>query len=155
MRARNPYSPRVEIFIFLSTRRKRASFHLDQHQNQCQLLSLAAKTTLYMQTITLPRLESSPEIDGDVLVIPAPAEPTSSGSGHRVVLYNDDHTPFDAVIEQIVKATQCTLEKASQVAHEAHFKGRAICYRGAREKCHQVTRVLREIRLQCEVDCDD
>ena len=108
-----------------------------------------------MQTFPLPHLDTSTESESDVLVIPEPAEPSNSNSGYRVVLYNDDHTPIDAVIEQIIKATQCTLEKAVQITNEAHYKGRAVCYRGAREKCHAVTRILREIRLQCEVDCDD
>lgn len=108
-----------------------------------------------MQTFSSPRLDTSTQTESDVLVIPEPAEPTNSGSGYRVILYNDDHTPIDAVIEQIIKATECSLPKAVQITEEAHFKGRAVCFRGAREKCHKVARILREIRLQCEVDCDD
>ena len=105
----------------------------------------------------MPRPEIIPlePIESDVLTIPEPADPTQSGDGFRVILYNDDHTPIDLVVEQLVKATSCTTRRAAEITIEAHHKGRAVCYKGARDKCHQVARVLREIRLQCEVDSDD
>ncbi len=107
-----------------------------------------------MQLATLPRLNAATETEGDLLVIPRPDEPTTTGSNYRVVLYNDDHTPIDAVVKQIIKATECSLIKATKIMLEAHHKGRAVCFRGAKEKCHKVVAILREIRLQCEVDCD-
>ncbi len=75
-------------------------------------------------------------------------------SSFRVILYNDDHHSVDEVTSQVHKATGYTWQKCYAIMLEAHSKGRAICYRGARGKCQQVTRVLREIHLQCEVDCD-
>jgi ATP-dependent Clp protease adapter protein ClpS len=107
-----------------------------------------------MISSSLPKLDTATEIESDVLTIPETQDPTNSGDGFRVIIYNDDHTPIDAVIEQLIKATQCSEPKAVQITLEAHHKGRAVCYRGAKEKCHQVARVLREIRLQCEVDSD-
>ncbi|BCM93854.1 ATP-dependent Clp protease adapter protein ClpS [Abditibacteriota bacterium] len=92
--------------------------------------------------------------EGDVLTIERPDEPGSGGSNYRVILYNDDFHPVDQVIEQVMKATECDLERAVQITLEAHRKGRAVCFRGNRSKCQKVTKVLREIRLQCEVDCD-
>ncbi len=94
------------------------------------------------ETATIERLDSLLD-DGD-----------TKGDGYRVLLYNDDHTPVDAVVKQVIKATKCSMLKATKITLEAHNKGRAICFRGAREKCQQVALVLREIRLQCEVDCD-
>ena len=79
--------------------------------------------------------------------------PKNSG-GFRVVLYNDDDHSEDEVALQIQKATGCDLEKAVAIMLEAHTKGRAICFHGERKECHRVARVLREIRLQVEVDCD-
>lgn len=76
------------------------------------------------------------------------------GEGYRVILYNDEFHSYDEVVLQIQKATGCRLEIAIDVMLEAHHKGRAVCHRGAREECQRVCRVLREIRLQCEVDCD-
>jgi len=84
-------------------------------------------------------------------------ETTSGGTGdsdYRVILYNDDYHSQDQVTGQLHKATGYTWQKCYAIMMEAHANGRAICYRGDRAKCHQVTRVLREIHLQCEVDCD-
>lgn len=107
--------------------------------------------------IPMPRLDTATQedLETDVLTVPEPADPTTSGDGFRVILYNDDHTPVDAVVKQVMKATACSIERAAQITLEAHHKGRAVCYKGGREKCHQVARVLREIRLQCEVDSDE
>jgi ATP-dependent Clp protease adaptor protein ClpS len=107
-----------------------------------------------MKTLVFPRLDTATETESDVLVVPEIDGPGNSGDGYRVILYNDDHTPVDAVIEQVIKATQCSRQKSIQITIEAHEKGRAICYRGSRGKCQEVTKILREIRLQCEVDCD-
>ena len=76
------------------------------------------------------------------------------GSDYRVILYDDDHHDIEDVVNQVMKATACSFERAAQITLEAHHKGRAICYHGARQKCQSVASVLREIRLQCEVDCD-
>lgn len=78
----------------------------------------------------------------------------NAGDGFRVILYDDDHHAVDEVASQIHKATQYPPLQCWAIMLEAHHKGRAICYRGSREKCHRVAKVLREIRLQCEVDCD-
>ena len=75
-------------------------------------------------------------------------------SGYSVILYNCDCHSFDEVIVQVQKAAGCDLAQAESIVVEAHFRGRAICYRGNRDQCHRCARVLREIRLQCEVDCD-
>lgn len=92
--------------------------------------------------------------EGDVLTVPQINEPGSSGTGYRVILYNDDWHGFEEVIEQVMKACEVSPEEAYRITVEAHTRGRAVCFRGAREKCHKVVSVLREIRLQCEVDCD-
>ena len=84
-------------------------------------------------------------------------EPTDidhTGSDFRVILYNDDFHSEDEVIEQLKKATGCSTSRAEEITVEAHFKGRAICFRGERGECQRVCQILREIRLQCEVDAD-
>lgn len=73
---------------------------------------------------------------------------------HRVILYNDDWHGEDEVILQLQKATGCDLEKAERIVFEVQFKGRAICYKGSRDQCQRVAGILRQIRLQCEIDCD-
>ena len=100
------------------------------------------------------RLETLTEERSDTALLPEIDEPGTSGSNYRVVLYNDEWHGFDEVIEQVIKATQCSPQRAVEITLEAHRKGRAVCYKNSREKCHEAARVLREIRLQCEVDHD-
>lgn len=95
--------------------------------------------------LTIPEIEIIPEID----------EPGSGSGEYRVILYDDDWHPIDQVVAQVIKACECGKIKAIKITLEAHKKGRAVCYKGRRDKCHKVARVLREIRLQCEVDSDD
>jgi ATP-dependent Clp protease adapter protein ClpS len=77
-----------------------------------------------------------------------------SGSPFRVILYNDDWHSMDEVVNQLQKATGCTVEKAVNITLEVDARGRGVCYHGDRDNCHRVAGVLREIRLQVEVDCD-
>lgn len=102
--------------------------------------------------ITLPETE---ETSIEELLEELQREETiSSGDGYRVILYNDEWHGMDEVVLQLQKATGCTVEKALEIMIEAHSKGRAICHRGERDECQRVAKILREIRLQVEVDCD-
>lgn len=96
-----------------------------------------------------------PDIMRDLDVTPDLDDGDSTGGAYRVILYDDDWHPIDQVIEQVVKACECGKIKAIKITLDAHRKGRATCYKGNRGKCHKVAKVLREIRLQCEVDSDD
>ncbi len=88
--------------------------------------------------------------EGETQTIETPTdEPT-----HRVILYNDEWHSVDEVVLQIQKATGYDIYKATAIMLEAHTKGRAVCFRGDRAKCHRVAGILRQIRLQVEVDCD-
>ncbi len=114
-----------------------------------------------MRRATNTNLTETPTIDQpavEVVETVAPVEqnttPGGNGEGYRVILYNDDYHDQDEVAEQLQKATQYSMAKCWVIMMEADRKGRAICYHGSRNKCHEVTKVLREIRLQCEVDCD-
>lgn len=108
----------------------------------------------------IPEIAPAPEkqIDADEflreLMRDKEQQDDESAGGFRVILYNDEIHSVDEVVLQIQKATGCDLEKAIEIMLEAHTRGRAICFRGGREECHRVARVLREIRLQVEVDCD-
>lgn len=96
--------------------------------------------------LTLPIIEEIEDLEID--------DGSGTGSAYRVILYDDDYHDIEDVVNQIMKATQCSFERAAEITLEAHNKGRAICYYGERAKCRRVADVLREIRLQCEVDCD-
>lgn len=70
----------------------------------------------------------------------------------KVVLYNDNTHTFDEVILQVQRATGCSLEQASWIVMEVDARGRGICYEGTRETCDKVAGILRQIRLQVEID---
>lgn len=99
-----------------------------------------------------------PPLLAETIVAPTEISSTEAtdqiSDGFRVILYNDEYHSMDEVILQLQKATGCNLEQAIDIMFEAHTKGRAVCFKGGRDDCQKVCRVLREIRLQCEVDCD-
>lgn len=77
---------------------------------------------------------------------------TGTGQPWHVILYNDDWHSFEEVVAQVQKATEYPLERAEQITYEAHTTGRAIAYSGPKDECQRVAGVLREIRLQVEID---
>ena len=70
----------------------------------------------------------------------------------KVILYNDDTHDFLEVVFQVQRATGCSLEMAEWITHEAHTRGRAVAFEGSKEECQKVVGVLRQIRLQVEMD---
>jgi ATP-dependent Clp protease adaptor protein ClpS len=69
----------------------------------------------------------------------------------HVVLYNDEEHTFDEVIGQIIKATQCSLQRAEQCTWEVHTRGRCIVYTGPIDTCLRVSSILEEIALKTEI----
>lgn len=73
------------------------------------------------------------------------------GISSRVLLFNDEWHTFEEVIVQIVKATNCTFERARDLAFEAHVKGRAVVFTGELQKCLRVSSILEEIDLRTQI----
>ncbi len=88
------------------------------------------------------------------IVEPEISEDTATGLAFRVILYNDDWHTFDEVINQLIKATHCSFEKARSFAFEVHVKGKAIVYSGDLSSCLKVSSILEEIELHTEVAAD-
>lgn len=82
------------------------------------------------------------------------SEDTTTGLAFRVILYNDDWHTFDEVINQLIKATHCSFEKARSFAFEVHVKGKAIVFSGDLSNCLKVSSILEEIELHTEVASD-
>ncbi len=85
---------------------------------------------------------------------PLEIEETTSGSQTpaRVILFNDDWHTFDEVIGQIVKALGCATDKATQIALEAHSKGKALVFEGPMKECLRINGVLEEISLITQIE---
>ncbi len=76
---------------------------------------------------------------------------TDIGLPFKVLLYNDDWHTFDEVINQLIKAIECSYETARGYAFEVHVKGLAVVYKGELQKCLKVSSVLEEIELHTQV----
>lgn len=69
----------------------------------------------------------------------------------KVLLFNDDWHTFEEVINQLIKALNCSLEKAKALTFEVHVKGKAIVFTGELKKCLKVSSVLEEIELNTQI----
>jgi ATP-dependent Clp protease adapter protein ClpS len=82
----------------------------------------------------------------------------------RIVLFNDDVTPFDVVVLGLQQVLGLSDEVAEMVAGEAHRSGSAVARRGLAEAvahrlCARLTAATRVPHLcpgvQCEAQADD
>ncbi|MFO7444962.1 MAG: ATP-dependent Clp protease adaptor ClpS [Ignavibacteriaceae bacterium] len=78
-------------------------------------------------------------------------EEISIGLSSKVILFNDDWHTFDEVIYQLIKAINCTFEKARDYAFEVHIQGKAVVFTGDLKDCLKVSSVLEEIELNTQV----
>lgn len=62
----------------------------------------------------------------------------ATDAGWKVVLHNDEVTPYDVVIYGLQRAAGLSLEVAEAVAHEAHTEEVAIVKRGLTEEDAQI-----------------
>jgi ATP-dependent Clp protease adaptor protein ClpS len=90
----------------------------------------------------------------ETIVTTKPKEKESTGTGRvppfHVILENDDYHSFEFVVDVLRKALGFNEQRAIQVTHEAHTKGRAICWTGSKEVAElKVEQILgfHEIRL--------
>jgi ATP-dependent Clp protease adaptor protein ClpS len=101
----------------------------------------AASQELYMNSGAQPL--DFPELEDDV----------ATALSSRVILFNDEWHTFDEVIEQIIKATGCSVTKAESLTLEVHNAGKAMVYEGDFEVCLRVSNILEEIYLRTQIEC--
>jgi ATP-dependent Clp protease adapter protein ClpS len=92
-------------------------------------------------------LENKPVGNAEVEV----DEEITVGLECRVVLFNDDWHTFDEVIFQLIKAINCSYEKARKHAFEVHIKGKSIVFNGQMKDCLKVSSILEEIALTTQI----
>ena len=78
-------------------------------------------------------------------------EDISIGLACKVILYNDEWHTFEEVINQLIKATNCSFEVARGLTFEVHVKGKALVFSGDMKDCLRVSSVLEEIALNTEI----
>jgi len=78
-------------------------------------------------------------------------ESTTTTFLSSVIVYNDDWHTFEEVIIQLIKATNCTFEKARAQAFEIHVKGSCIVFKGKMNTCLKVSTILQEIALSTQI----
>lgn len=84
----------------------------------------------------------SPEVTDDIGI----------GLGNRVILFNDEIHSFDEVIEQLLKAIECSRQRAEDLAVEVDSKGKACVYDGEISDCLRVSSILEEIGLHTQIE---
>lgn len=94
-----------------------------------------------------------PVLTAEPLEAPLVAEDTDVELVAKVILFNDEWHTFDEVIEQIIKATGCTADKAETLTLEVHHRGKAMVYEGEMVDCIRVSAVLEEISLRTRIEC--
>ena len=52
---------------------------------------------------------------------------------YNVILENDDDHSMEFVVEVLIKALGCNLERAFQLMHQAHTSGRVVVWTGPKE----------------------
>ncbi|MFO7846504.1 MAG: ATP-dependent Clp protease adaptor ClpS [Balneolaceae bacterium] len=108
-------------------------------------------TPIWFNTPRMQMEEKSPLRTPDTEVLDLPEEEEAEDTPWRVILYDDDIHTFDEVINQLIKALGCTVEKAEEITHKVHHEGKATAYEGTFEECLKVNSVLQEIQLVTEI----
>lgn len=71
----------------------------------------------------------------------------------KVILFNDEWHTFDEVVEQLMKATGCSPDRAESLTLEVHHRGKATVYEGEMGDCIRVSAILEEIALRTRIEC--
>jgi ATP-dependent Clp protease adaptor protein ClpS len=93
------------------------------------------------------RLATNPEEEEETLTVTTDDDEL----GARLILYNDDHNTFDFVIESLQTVCELDQHQAEQLTLLVHYKGKATCKRGSREKLEQMCAKLVRKGLDAEV----
>ncbi|HEY0867695.1 MAG TPA: ATP-dependent Clp protease adaptor ClpS, partial [Fimbriimonas sp.] len=83
---------------------------------------------------------------------PETIDGSSQGNGRWMVLiYNNDFTTMDEVIEALMVATGCGVEEAFCEMWEAHTYGKAPCHFASHEECESVAGVIQRAGIDTSV----
>lgn len=101
------------------------------------------------------------EDDGGGLAVQEARPSLKAPSLYRVIMFNDDYTPMDFVIEVLEGFFNHDRESATKIMLTVHTQGKAVCGVFTRDiaetKAMQVNQYARECQhpLLCEIEKDD
>lgn len=107
--------------------------------------------------LTLSKDPDQDEGDGSVAV-EAEKPKLKRPSMYKVIMFNDDYTPMDFVVETLETFFSMNREKATQVMIQVHTQGKAVCGVYTRDiaetKAAQVNQYAKENEhpLLCEIE---
>lgn len=87
----------------------------------------------------------------DIVLEPEIAAPNTKTGRWMVTIFNDDVTPYDAVIYALMQATNCDLREAEIETWEAHTFGKAPVHFAAKDECDSAAGIIRAIGVKTEV----
>lgn len=70
---------------------------------------------------------------------------------HKVIIFNNDQTPYETVIRVLMESTGCDLEEATIETWEAHHFGKAEVHFAGEPACHAVAQIIRTVGIVVEV----
>jgi hypothetical protein len=76
---------------------------------------------------------------------------TGYGGRFMAVIFNNDVTPFEDVVQAIMRATGCVVDEAYMEAWEAHTFGKAAVHFSSQEACAAVATIISHIGVKTEV----
>jgi hypothetical protein len=78
-------------------------------------------------------------------------EPGTGSGRWQVVIYDNDVTPYNEVIEILMRSTGCGLEEASIETWEAQMYGKTAVHFSSRNECEIVAVMISSIGVKTEV----
>ncbi len=85
------------------------------------------------------------------LIQPEVSGPGTGSGRWMVVIFNNDTTTVDEVIDVLMQATGCDMQEAYTEMWEAHTFGKAPCHFASQNECAEVAAIIGTVGVQTEV----
>lgn len=70
---------------------------------------------------------------------------------HKVIIFNNDVTPYDLVVQVLIDATGCSIDEAMIETWEAHHFGKAEVHFAGEPACLAVAEFIKTFGIRAEV----
>jgi ATP-dependent Clp protease adapter protein ClpS len=76
----------------------------------------------------------------------------SIDGGYTIIAFNNDFTPFSLVFYVLFTVVPLPQREAYDKTLEIHTKGRAAIYKGSKDHCEKIGKVLEKINVEYEIE---